>query len=142
LSLTKYSERLSLLSAGGLTALAVLMVAPGASAQGTPPPLLNFQLPDGFRIQPSHQRCMQPGQRLNLQRIISERPRHEESSGCRSDARSRALAAAKSAKLDPYHQVQTLGELEVFDPKPVRKHNHRPHLLGASLATYDPRSAF
>jgi len=27
-----------------------------------------------------------------------------------------ALASAKSGKLDPYHQVQTLGKLEIFDP--------------------------
>jgi hypothetical protein len=38
----KCSERLSLISTTGLTALAMLMVVPCASAQGTP---LNFQLP-------------------------------------------------------------------------------------------------
>src|ERR1700721_498751 len=27
-----------------------------------------------------------------------------------------ALKAARSGKLDPYHQVETLGELEIFDP--------------------------
>jgi len=30
---------------------------------------------------------------------------------------AQALAAAKSGQLDPYHQVETLGELEIFDPK-------------------------
>jgi cytochrome c peroxidase len=30
---------------------------------------------------------------------------------------AQALAAAKSGKLDPYNQVETLGKLEIFDPK-------------------------
>ena len=29
---------------------------------------------------------------------------------------AQALVAAQSGKLDPYHQVETLGKLEIFDP--------------------------
>jgi hypothetical protein len=70
----KCSERLSLLSTAGLAALAGIMVVPGASAQGTPPPPLNFQLPADFQIPPADQQCILPGQRLNLQCIIANDP--------------------------------------------------------------------
>jgi len=42
---------------------------------------------------------------------------------------AKALAAANSGKLDPYHQVQTLGELEIFDPNLSVKQQHRLQLL-------------
>jgi hypothetical protein len=54
-SCMKCSEKLSLISIAGLTALAILMIVPGASAQGTPPPPLKFDLPAGFQIPPSDQ---------------------------------------------------------------------------------------
>jgi len=42
---------------------------------------------------------------------------------------AKALAAANSGKLDPYHQVQTLGELENLRSQPLRKQQHRLQLL-------------
>ena len=54
MSSKKCSERLSLLSTAGLTTLAMLMAVPGASAQGTPPPPLNFQPPADFQIPPAY----------------------------------------------------------------------------------------
>jgi cytochrome c peroxidase len=113
----KYSERFSLLSIAGLTTLAMLMVVPGASAQGTKPPQLDFQLPAGYSIPPADQPCILPGQRLNLQCIIANDPDFKRVRAEEAMLEAQALAAAKSGKLDPYHQVETLGQLEIFDPK-------------------------
>jgi cytochrome c peroxidase len=112
----KCSERLSLLSTAGLTALAMLMAVPGASAQGTPPPPLNFQLPDGYQIPPADQQCILTGERLDLQCIIKNDPDAKRIRAEEAMLEAQALAAAKSGKLDPYHQVETLGKLEIFDP--------------------------
>jgi cytochrome c peroxidase len=112
----KCSERLSLLSTAGLTALAMLMAVPGASAQGTPPPPLNFQLPDGYQIPPADQPCILTGERLDLQCIIKNDPDAKRIRAEEAMLEAQALAAAKSGKLDPYHQVETLGKLEIFDP--------------------------
>src|SRR5712672_279312 len=112
----KLSEPFSLLSIAGLTALAILMVVPGASAQGTPPPPLNFQLPADFQIPPADQQCIMSGQRLNLQCIVANDPDAKRIRAEEAMLEAQALAAAKSGKLDPYHQVETLGKLEIFDP--------------------------
>jgi cytochrome c peroxidase len=112
----KYSATFSLLSTAGLTALAILMAVPDASAQGTPPPPLNFQLPAGFQIPPADLPCILPGERLNLQCIIANDPDAKRIRAEEAMLEAQALVAAKSGKLDPYHQVQTLGQLEIFDP--------------------------
>jgi cytochrome c peroxidase len=112
----KYSERFSLLSIAGLTTLAMLMVVPGASAQGAKPPQLDFQLPAGYSIPPADQPCILPGERLNLQCIIANDPDAKRIRAEEAMLEAQALVAAKSGKLDPYHQVETLGELEIFDP--------------------------
>ena len=116
MSRMKYSERLSLLSSAGLTALAILTVVPGASAQGTPPPSLNFQLPAGYQIPPSDQKCILKGERLDLQCVIANDPDFKRIRAEEARLEAQALATADSGKLDPYHQVQTLGQLEIFDP--------------------------
>jgi cytochrome c peroxidase len=112
----KCSETFSLLSTASLTALAILMAVPDASAQGTPPPPLNFQLPQSFQIPPADQPCILPGERLNLQCIIANDPDAKRVRAEEAALEAQALVAAKSAKLDPYHQVETLGKLEIFDP--------------------------
>jgi cytochrome c peroxidase len=115
----KCSEGFSLLSLAGITALAMLMVVPGASAQGTPhpPPPLDFQLPAGYQIPPADQQCILSGERLNLQCVIANDPDFKRIRAEEAMLEAQALAAAKSGKLDPYHQVETLGKLEIFDPK-------------------------
>jgi cytochrome c peroxidase len=112
----KCSEGFSLLLLAGMTTLAMLMLVAGASAQGTPPPPLNFELPAGFQIPPADQQCILPGQRLNLQCIIANDPDAKRVRAEEAMLEAQALAAAKSGKLDPYHQVETLGKLEIFDP--------------------------
>ena len=109
MSRMKCSERLSLLSTAGLTALAMLMAVPGASAQGAPPPPLNFQLPADFQIPPSDQQCILTGQRLDLQCIIKNDPDAKRVRAEEAMLEAQALAAAKSGKLDPYHQVEDSG---------------------------------
>ena len=116
LSRMKCSQTFSLLSTAGLTALAILMAVPDASAQGTPPPPLNFQLPQGFQIPPADQQCILPGEKLNLQCIIANDPDAKRVRAEEAALEAQALVAAKSGKLDPYHQVETLGKLEIFDP--------------------------
>ena len=117
MSSIKCSERFSLLSTASLIVLAMLMVVPGASAQGTKPPPLNFQLPAGYQIPPADLPCILSGQRLNLQCIIANDPDAKRVRAEEAMLEAQALAAAKTGKLDPYHQVETLGELEIFDPK-------------------------
>jgi hypothetical protein len=112
----KCSEGFSLLSLAGMTTLAMLMVVPGASAQGTPPPPLNFELPTGYQIPPADQQCILPGQKLNLQCIIQNDPDAIRFRAEEAMLEAQALAAAKAGKLDPYHQVETLGQLEIYDP--------------------------
>ena len=112
----KCSEGFSLLSLAGMTVLAMLMVVPGAFGQGTPPPPLNFELPAGFQIPPADQQCILPGQRLNLQCIIANDPDAKRVRAEEAMLEAQALAAAKSGTLDPYHQVETLGQLEIYDP--------------------------
>jgi cytochrome c peroxidase len=94
----------------------MLMVVPGASAQGTKPPQLDFQLPAGYSIPPADQPCILPGERLNLQCIIANDPDAKRIRAEEAMLEAQALVAAKSGTLDPYHQVETLGELEIFDP--------------------------
>src|ERR1700752_5489286 len=112
----KCSEGFSLLSLASMTVLAMLMAVPGASAQGTAPPPLNFLLPAGFQIPPADQQCILKGERLDLQCIIANDPDAKRIRAEEAMLEAQALEAAKSGKLDPYHQVQTLGKLEIFDP--------------------------
>jgi len=114
----KCTERLSLLSTAGLSALAMLMAVPGASAQKTakPAPPLKFQPPPGYQIPPADQQCILPGEKLNLQCIINNDPDFQRIRAEEAMLEAQALVAAKSGTLDPYHQVETLGQLEIFDP--------------------------
>ena len=116
MSYMKCSATFSPLSTAALTALAMLMAVPGASAQHAPAPPVAFQLPAGYQIPPSDVPCILPGQKLNLQCVIANDPDFKRVRAEEAMLEAQALAAAKSGSLDPYHQVQTLGELEIFDP--------------------------
>ena len=110
-------ETFSRLSTAGLTALAILTIASTASAQAIPPPpIVDFPLPTGFQIPPSDAKCILSGHRLDLQCIIKNDPDAIRIRAEEAKLEAQALAAAMSGKLDPYHQVETLGELEIFDP--------------------------
>jgi len=94
------------------------MAVPGASAQKTakPAPPLKFQPPPGYQIPPADQQCILPGEKLNLQCIINNDPDFQRIRAEEAMLEAQALVAAKSGTLDPYHQVETLGQLEIFDP--------------------------
>src|SRR5580693_5985797 len=113
----KLSEIFSLLWTAGLIALAILTVAQAVSAQAIPPPpIIDFSLPPGFQIPPSDSKCILKGHRLDLQCIIANDPDAIRVRAEEAMLEAQALVAAKSGKLDPYHQVETLGQLEIFDP--------------------------
>src|SRR5580693_1275162 len=113
----KLSEIFSLLWTAGLIALAILTVAQAVSAQAIPPPpTIDFPLPEGFQIPSSDSQCILKGHRLDLQCIIKNDPDFIRIRAEEAMLEAQALKAAKSGKLDPYHQVQTLGALEIFDP--------------------------
>src|SRR6202790_5719678 len=113
----KLPEAFSLLSKAGLTALPILTLAATVSAQAVPaPPIIDFPLPEGFQIPPSDSQCILPGHRLDLQCIIKNDPDAIRIRAEEAMLEAQALAAAKSGKLDPYHQVEDLGKLEIFDP--------------------------
>lgn len=73
-------------------------------------------LPAGYTIPPQDRPCILPGNRLNLQCIIKNDPDAARVRAEEAVLEAQALAAAKSGTLDPFHQVQTLGKLEIFDP--------------------------
>jgi hypothetical protein len=73
-------------------------------------PPLNFQLPADFQIPPADQQCILSGQRLNLKCIIANDPDFKRIRAEEAMLEAQALAAAKSGKLDPYNQVETLGQ--------------------------------
>lgn len=114
----KFSDNAGdLLAMASLIVLAILLGVLSASAQqATPPPPLNFALPAGYHIPPQDLPCILPGQRLNLQCIINNDPDFKRIRAEEAMLEAQALAAAKSGQLDPYHQVETLGKLEIFDP--------------------------
>src|SRR5579864_6603764 len=113
----KLSETFSLLWTAGLIALAFQTVVPSVSAQAIPPPpIIDFSLPAGFQIPPSDSKCILQGHRLDLQCIIANDPDFIRIRAEEAMLEAQALKAAKSGKLDPYHQVETLGKLEIFDP--------------------------
>ncbi len=111
-----FSGTISLLSKAGLTVLAILAIAATSSAQATQPPPIDFPLPTGFQIPPSDAKCILAGHRLDLQCIIKNDPDAIRIRAEEAMLEAQALKAANSGKLDPYHQVETLGELEIFDP--------------------------
>jgi cytochrome c peroxidase len=69
-----------------------------------------------FVIPPADKPCVLPGRKLNLQCIIASDPDAKRIRAEEARLEAQALAAARSGTLDPYHQVQTLGKLEIFDP--------------------------
>jgi len=73
-------------------------------------------LPPGYTIPPADMRCILPGNKLDLQCLIVNDPDFLRVQAEEAGLEAQALAAAQSGTLDPFHQVQTLGKLEIFDP--------------------------
>src|SRR5207248_4416062 len=73
-------------------------------------------LPPGFTIPPADVPCILPGNRLDLQCFINNDPDAIRIRAEEAGLEAQALAAAQAGGLDPFHQVETLGQLEIFDP--------------------------
>src|SRR5580700_9738108 len=95
-------------------ALAASISSQSVFSQNPQAPAVN--LPAGFRIPSQDLPCILPGNRLNLQCIIKNDPDFIRIRAEEAALEAQALAAAQSGTLDPFHQVETLGQLEIFDP--------------------------
>src|SRR6202040_4402785 len=73
-------------------------------------------LPTGYTIPPQDKPCILPGNKVDIQCLILNDPDFVRIRGEEAGLEAQALAAAKSGSLDPFHAVQTLGQLEIFDP--------------------------
>lgn len=93
---------------------ALLLSSPGARAQNpTPVPIFP---PPGFTIPPADAPCILPGNKLDLQCFITNDPDAKRIRMEEATLFQQALTAAKSGTLDPFHQFEALGKLEIFDP--------------------------
>jgi cytochrome c peroxidase len=118
-----------------LVALASSMGSRNVFAQSASPKI-QPPLPAGYTIPPQDKPCILPGNRLDLQCLIKNDPDFLRIQAEEAKLESQALTAAKSGALDPYHQVQTLGKLEIFDPNLSVNNN-----LACSFC-HDPASGY
>jgi hypothetical protein len=73
-------------------------------------------LPPGFTIPSQDLGCILAGNRVDLQCLIKHDPDFIRVQAEEAALETQALTAAESGTLDPFHQVETLGKLEIFDP--------------------------
>jgi len=73
-------------------------------------------LPPGYKVPSQDVPCILSGNRVDLQCLINNDPDFLRVQKEEAGLENQALAASKSATLDPFHQVETLGKLEIFDP--------------------------
>jgi cytochrome c peroxidase len=73
-------------------------------------------LPAGYTIPPQDKPCLLPENRVDLQCLIKNDPDFIRVRTEEAMLENEALVAANSGSLDPFHQVETLGKLEIFDP--------------------------
>jgi cytochrome c peroxidase len=78
--------------------------------------LLAGNLPSGYTIPPQDVPCILPGNRVDIQCLIKNDPDFVRIRAEEAGLEAQALTAAKSGMLDAFHAVETLGELEIFDP--------------------------
>ena len=113
-------------STSGILSIALAGFTEAQAQNPNPVPIFP---PPGFVIPPSDVPCILPGNKLDLKCFIANDPdaariRMEEAA-----LFQQALAAANSGTLDPFHQVETLGKLEIFRSQPVGKQQHCLQLL-------------
>jgi cytochrome c peroxidase len=101
--------------------LAVMLPLIHARAQN-PSPVPIFP-PPGFTIPPADVPCILPGNKLDLQCFILNDPDAKRIRAEEAGLFQDALTAAQSGALDPFHQVETLGKLGIFDPNLSVKNN-------------------
>src|SRR6202790_827575 len=74
------------------------------------------RLPAGYAIPAQDLPCILPGNKVDLQCLIKNDPDAMRVRAEEADLEAQALSAARSGTLDPFHRVETLGKLEIFDP--------------------------
>src|SRR6202051_3909311 len=86
------------------------------SQNALPPAEKALTLPAGYTIPPQDKPCILPGNQVDLQCLILNDPDFIRIRAEEAGLEAQALAAAQSGTLDPFHRVETLGKLEIFDP--------------------------
>ena len=81
-----------------------------------PPAEKALTLPAGYTIPPQDKPCILPGNKVDIQCLILNDPDFARVRVEEAALEAQALVAAKSGSLDPFHAVETLGQLEIFDP--------------------------
>src|SRR3981189_2077400 len=115
--------RLHVFVATLVVSLAIVLLAPIGSkkvfSQNALPPQAEkgLTLPAGYTIPPQDKPCILPGNKVDIQCLILNDPDFVRIRAEEAGLEAQALAEAKSGSLDPFHAVQTLGQLEIFDPK-------------------------
>jgi cytochrome c peroxidase len=108
----------TLVKAAFATVLGILSVPLAGSTEAraqNPFPAPIF-LPPGFVVPPADQPCILGGNRLDLQCWIKNDPDAKRIVTNEAMLFQEALTAAQSGTLDPFHSIETLGKLEIFDP--------------------------
>src|SRR3979409_2438773 len=106
-----------------IVCLAIALLPPIGSkqvfSQNAPPPPAEkaLKLPAGYTIPSQDKPCILPGNKVDIQCLILNDPDFARIRAEEAGLEAQALVAAKSGSLDPFHAVQTLGQLEIFDPK-------------------------
>ena len=112
-------QKILALCSAGICALLVIGFVPiisrSQSAQQTSADHKRV-VPADFTIPPEDLPCILPGNKLDLQCIITNDPDAKRVRDEEAALEAQALAAAQSGTLDPFQRVQTLGKLEIFDP--------------------------
>src|ERR1700722_11469462 len=114
--------RLHVFVATVVLCLAIALLSPIGSkkvfSQNALPPLAEkaLSLPPGYTIPPQDKPCILPGNQVDLQCLILNDPDFARIRTEEAGLEAQALGAAKSGSLDPFHSVEILGELEIFDP--------------------------
>jgi cytochrome c peroxidase len=108
----------TIVKAAFATMLGILSVPLAGSTEAraqNPNPVPIFP-PPGFVIPPQDSACILPGNKVDLQCLIINDPDFLRVQAEEAALFQEALAAANSGMLDPFHQIETLGKLEIFDP--------------------------
>jgi hypothetical protein len=90
--------------------------APPAAAEKAPSAEIAMKLPAGYTIPPQDKPCILAGNKVDIQCLIKNDPDFVRIRAEEAGLEAQALASAKSGMLDAFHAVETLGELEIFDP--------------------------
>ena len=109
----KRSAPLSIAYAALIVGSFVLPATVARAQNPTPVPIFP---PPGFVIPPSDTACILPNNKVDLQCLITNDPDFVRIRTEEAALFQEALMAAQSGTLDPFHAIETLGKLEIYDP--------------------------